>query len=110
MTFSGAPSAFLATSNADLNSIKNAIGWSVIPQALKDLETVGLRIYERLEAHITDVLNSITQIGTDLTEIKYFIGFSKGPLGWRNGTTPGLNNLYERLTDLEMRVGWLEPS
>jgi hypothetical protein len=110
MSFSGAPSAFLAAADPDIMHIKNAIGWSRIPQALKDAEDVAMNVYQRVESMIDYVTNGLAPgLAAEITAVQNAIGFANLPTGWNDGTGLAPNNLYDRILNLEQRVANLEP-
>jgi hypothetical protein len=82
LSFSGAPSAFLTSADPDVLSIKNAIGWSHIPQALKDAEDVVMNLYRRLESTIDYMTNGLAPgLAAEITAIQNAIGFANLPTG-----------------------------
>jgi hypothetical protein len=110
MSFVGAPSAFLAAADPDLLHIKNAIGWSKIPQALQDTEDVVMNLYQRVESMIDYVTKGLAPgLAAEITATRNAIDFAKLPTGWDDGTGLAPNNLYDRILNLEQRVNNLEP-
>jgi hypothetical protein len=106
----GVPSAFLSSADPDVLHIKNAIGWSRIPQALKDAEDAVMNVYQRLDSMIDYVTNGLAPgLAAEITAVQNAIGFAKMPTGWDDGTGVAPNNLYDRLVALEQRVNNLEP-